>query len=166
MRSWYVVQTHTNAEAKALGHLARQGFAAYLPRCTKHRRHAGRVELVKRPLFPRYLFVCIDLLERGWRPIVSTIGVSQMVQFGDRPAPVPEGVVEEIRRREAEGSFSPQAALRGLKPDQELRVTSGAFADLVGRFVALTDSERVLLLLEMLGRSVRLELPMDAVAPV
>ena len=29
---WYVVQTQANAENKAVAHLARQGFATYLPR--------------------------------------------------------------------------------------------------------------------------------------
>ena len=43
---WFVVQSQPNAEMKAVSHLARQGFAAYLPRYKKRRRHARRVEMV------------------------------------------------------------------------------------------------------------------------
>ena len=58
---WYVVQTQANAEHKAVAHLGRQGFTTYLPRYLKRRRHARRVDIVPRPLFPRYLFVSIDV---------------------------------------------------------------------------------------------------------
>jgi len=58
---WYVVQTHSQAEAKACGHLQRQGFEIYLPKYLKRRRHARRTETVIAPLFPRYLFVAVDM---------------------------------------------------------------------------------------------------------
>jgi transcriptional antiterminator RfaH len=58
---WYVVQTQINAEAKAARNLLRQGFAIYLPRYLKRRSHARKIEKVPAPLFPRYLFVQIDL---------------------------------------------------------------------------------------------------------
>jgi transcriptional antiterminator RfaH len=163
--AWYVVYTHAHAEAKALGHLARQGFTAYLPCCAKHRRHAGRVELVTRPLFPRYLFIWLDVLNRRWRPVLSTIGVSGLVRHGPDLATLPAGVIEEIRRREAEGSFGPVGALRALTSGQPVRVTAGAFAELVGRFISMTENERVFVLLDLLGRQVRVEVPIDAVAP-
>src|SRR5947209_3993566 len=58
---WYVAQTHPRAEAKAAEHLDRQGFHVYLPNFRKRRRHARRVETVTAPLFPRYLFVSVDM---------------------------------------------------------------------------------------------------------
>ena len=75
--SWYVVQTHPHAEAKAASHLERQGYSIYLPRYLKRRRHARRIEIVAAPLFPRYLFVAIDPLTQRWRSIQSTIGVAR-----------------------------------------------------------------------------------------
>ena len=74
---------------KACWHLARQGFETYLPRYLKRRRHARRVEMLPAPLFPRYLFVAIDMATQRWRSISSTIGVTQLVCAGDVPAPVP-----------------------------------------------------------------------------
>ena len=65
----YVVQTQPHAESKAMGHLIRQGFATYLPRYLKRRRHARKIETVAAPLFPRYLFVTVDMETQQWRSI-------------------------------------------------------------------------------------------------
>ncbi len=66
---WYVAQTHPRAEAKAAEQLSRQGFQAYLPQYLKRRRHGRRVETVTAPLFPRYLFVSVDLATQRWLTI-------------------------------------------------------------------------------------------------
>ena len=58
---WYVVQTQVNGEVKAAQNLLRQGFEIYLPRYLKRRRHARKVDFAAKPLFPRYLFVAIDV---------------------------------------------------------------------------------------------------------
>src|SRR6478752_1032989 len=93
---WYAVQSHPNAENKAVAHLARQGFTTYLPRYLRRRRHARRVEMVATPLFPRYLFVTIDMTRQRWRSIYSTIGVSRLVCAGDTPTPVADEAVATL----------------------------------------------------------------------
>ena len=42
MISWYAVYTHPHAEPKALDHLLRQGYSAYLPRYRAKVSHARR----------------------------------------------------------------------------------------------------------------------------
>ena len=88
---WYVVQTQVNGEAKAAENLRRQGYEAYLPRYLKRRRHARKMDFTAKPLFPRYMFVAIDMATQRWRSVQSTIGVSRLVTNGDSPAAVPEG---------------------------------------------------------------------------
>src|ERR1700753_504542 len=90
---WYVVQTQANGEAKAAEHLRRQGYEIYLPRYLKRRRHARKVDFVAKPLFPRYMFVAVDVATQSWRSIQSTAGVSRLVTNGDGPASVPEDVL-------------------------------------------------------------------------
>ena len=70
--AWYAVHTHAGAESRAVWHLERQGFAAYLPQYSKRRRHARRTEWVRAPLFPRYLFVWVDIAKQRWQAIQST----------------------------------------------------------------------------------------------
>src|SRR3984885_15659307 len=97
---WYVVQTHPHAETKASEHLRRQGFAIYLPRYLKQRRHARRVERIAAPLFPRYIFVSVDLATQRWLSIDSTIGVTKLIRNGNVPAAVPQPVIDALKCRE------------------------------------------------------------------
>src|SRR6516165_5154399 len=99
---WFVAHTHPHAEAKATAHLNRQGFEIYFPRYLKRRRHARRVETVAAPLFPRYMFVALDLATRQWWSIRSTFGVADLVYNGEQPAPVPSSIIEDLKAREDE----------------------------------------------------------------
>ncbi len=166
MIAWYVVYTHPHAETKVLAHLERQGFRAYLPSYRTRRRHARKVEDVRRPLFPRYLFVAFDEIRERWRPILSTVGVCSMVRHGERPTPVPSEIVEAIRAGEDAGSFDRTAAGATLGDGDPVRIIDGPFADLIGRFCALADGERVIVLLDLLGRQVRARLPLEDVTTV
>ena len=74
-----VAHSQPNTEHKAVVRLEREGFPAYLPRYLKRYRRARRIEMVPAPLFPRYLFVAIDLAAQRWRSIFSTVGVSRIV---------------------------------------------------------------------------------------
>ena len=164
MTAWYIVYTQAQAEAQALAHLRRQGFTAYLPRYQKRRRHARRWELVHRPLFPRYLFVALDLLATQWRPILSTVGVSDLVRHADMPTPVPDGIVEEIQEREDLGLFDTTRP-GNFKAGDLVRVIEGPFAELIGRFHGMADAERVFVLFDLLDRQVKTRLSSEVIAP-
>jgi transcriptional antiterminator RfaH len=158
MPRWYVVQTQPHSESKAVWHLGRQGFETYLPRYEKRRRHARRIETVAAPLFPRYLFVAIDLSFQRWRSIHSTIGVSRLVCNGDEPAPLAEGVVDGLRRRENEHGYVRLEARPRFAIGEQVRIVDGIFASCLGLFDGISDHERVAVLLDMLGRKVRVVL--------
>ena len=162
MTGWYVVQTLARSEDRAELNLKRQGFQSYLPKLRRERRHARRREIVASPLFPGYLFVEIDIARQPWRCINGTYGVSHLVCHGNRPSPVPLGVVESLRAREDETGFvtlEPRRFERG----EALRFVSGAMRDCFGLFEGMAARERVIVLLDLLGRKVRVEAPLDAV---
>ena len=161
---WYVVQSHPNAEHKAVAHLERQGFPTYLPRYLKRRRHARRVEMVAAPLFPRYLFVTVDMETQRWRSIHSTFGVSRLVCNGDDPAPVPPAVVAALQAREGAGGFVQLERRPRFAPGERVRIVDGVFADTLGLFEGMADRERVAILLDLLGRKVKVVLDEAAIA--
>ena len=161
---WYVVQTHVNGEAKAAGHLARQGFGFYFPRYLKRRSHARKVETVVRPLFPRYLFVVIDVATQRWRSIQSTVGVSQIVCCGDSPASVDDGVISALKAREDENGFVTLERRIRFAPGDKVRILDGAFLDILVLVEAANDRDRVAVLLELLGRKVRVFVSADLIA--
>jgi transcriptional antiterminator RfaH len=100
-----------------------------------------------------------------WRPILSTVGVTDIVRAGDEPAPVPAEIVTAIRERENTGAFDRLDSRQMLRLGDLVRVTTGAFEDMVGRLVELRDQDRVVVLLELLGRAVRAQLRAEVVQP-
>jgi len=162
MNRWYVVHTQPNAESRAVLNLDRQGFEAYLPRYLKSRRHARKLERVARPLFPRYLFVHLDPDRDRWRSINSTFGVSYLVAHDSMPIPVPDGIVDAIRERE-DGKGLVTLDVPAYRPGEKLEILAGPMAMQVGLFQRMSDNERVVLLLDLLGRQVRVTLPSAAV---
>ncbi len=160
---WYVVQTQSNAESKAVAHLGRQGFATYLPRYLKRRRHARRVDVVTAPLFPRYLFVEIDMAIQRWRSIYSTTGVSRLICAGDVPTPVPDHVVAMLKGREDAAGFIQLDRPPLFRVGDKIRILEGLFSDCLGLYDGMPDRDRVAVLLDLLGRKVRVLLDAEAV---
>ena len=160
---WYVVQTHPRSELRAAAHLQRQGFASYLPRYRKRRRHARRVETVEAPLFPRYLFVAIALAAQRWRSIHSTVGISRLVCNGNDPAPLPDAAIAQLRAREQDG-FVLLPPRPSFKPGEPVRILDGAFTACLGLYDGMKDGERIAVLLDLLGRKVRIFLDPESVA--
>ena len=161
---WYVVQTQLNGEAKAAENLRRQGYEAYLPRYLMRRRHARKIDFTAKPLFPCYVFVAIDIATQRWRSVQSTFGVVRLVTNGDEPAAVPEGVISALKAREDEKGFVGMDPRSTFAIGDKVRVIAGAFMDNPAFFSGMADRDRIYILLEMLGRKVRVQLDMDLVA--
>ena len=160
---WYVVRTLAQRERHAAQQLANQNYCAFLPLHLKNRRHARKVETISTPLFPRYLFVILDRSRDRWRSINGTLGVERLLMCGGEPQPVPPGLVENlIQAADDESIIHFDYAFR---PGQKIKVTSGPFADFIGRLERLDDRGRVSVLLELMGGSVRVALPQDLVVP-
>jgi len=166
MERWYVVRTHTHCEAKAKANLQRQGFEVYLPQYTKTRRYARKVENVRAPLFPRYLFVRMDLTAHRWRAVHSSIGVSQLICNGDEPTPVAQGIVSQIKSREDDDGLVVVARQASFKKGQKVLVQAGPFAHMDGVFDCADDKQRVFVFLELLGRITRARIPEGAIQAV
>jgi len=161
---WFVAHTRPHAEAKATAHLARQGFQTYFPRYLKRRRHARKIETVAAPLFPRYLFVAVDMSVQRWRSIYSTVGVARLVSNGDEPTPVPDGIVEAFKGREDANGFIKLESRPPFRAGDKIRVLDGAFSSCLGLFEGMAERERIAILLDLLGRKVRVVLDADLIA--
>lgn len=153
---WFVAQTQPMAEVKASSNLIQQGFEVYLPRYLKTVRHARRITKIKAPLFPSYIFVKIDTARQRWRAVNSTVGVSRLVGHESGPAILDENVIAGLKQREGtDGLFENVAAHARFKAGDAVKVLQGVLDSCQGIFEAETDSKRVTILLEILGRKVR-----------
>jgi transcriptional antiterminator RfaH len=166
MMRWYVAHTQPQVEAKATWHLGNQGFRVYFPRYLKQRRHARRIGWVPAPLFPRHLFIFMDVAATQWRAIRSTVGIAGLISYGDQPTPVPAGIVETIQASENEKGVVALPAAPLFDKGEQVHVTEGALRGVSGLFVDASDKERVVILLNLLGRQVRVRVPLETVQAV
>lgn len=163
MSRWYVVSTLPRQEARAEANLHRQGYRAWLPAIRRSRRHARRVDTVRAPLFPGYLFIELDIAHELWSAINGTFGVRNLLCHGDRPVPVPEGFVEALRGTVDESGEVDLAET--IRPGERVRLLAGPFADCVGTLGHLGSGGRVAVLLELLGGKVEAQVPRRMLAP-
>lgn len=157
-RRWFAVHTRPQSERYASEQLEAQGFRVFLPQFLRKRSHARRVERRPYPLFPRYLFVEIDMAVQRWRSVNGTLGVSRIIGNDDGPTPVAGGIVEELMLRRDEAGFIKLAAHASLAIGDKVRILGGSFASMLGLVEGLSDRDRVSILVDLLGRKVRVTL--------
>jgi transcription elongation factor/antiterminator RfaH len=158
---WYVVQSIRGREALAKQNLQRQGVRVFLPLFSRPvvRRHIVTPRIAA--FFPGYLFVNMTPSSPMWRSVGGTLGVSRIVRFGDAPAPVPEGLVEHLIQR-----IAPSGVLGfddDLRPGDRVRVVGGAFDTVFGVLCSLEASDRVVVLMELMGRKVPVQVPRSSI---
>ena len=163
MTNWCVVQTHAQSEDKAAFHLKRQGYTVFLPKYLKRRNHARRIDWVPSPMFPRYLFFALDLEAGNWWSVRFTIGVSNLISFDGRPASVPSEIIEEIRSRQDEKGLVKTHTGCAFKSGDRVKIIDGPLNDVEGLFESPTDNERVTILLNLMGREVKVRVPLETV---
>lgn len=115
-------------------------------------------------MFPRYLFVHLDTASDNWAPIRSTLGVVSVVRFGQRPAAVPDSLIEDLRRREDEEGVQVLPAER-YERGARVRITAGSLTGYEAIFLAKTARDRVQVLLAVLGRHTRTVVDLSAIEP-
>jgi transcriptional antiterminator RfaH len=146
---WYAASTLPHREARAALQLENQGFRAFLPKRVKTIRHARKLLDVTAPLFPRYLFVELDLTRQPWRSVNGTFGVTSLIMQGERPHPVLPGIVETLlASTDAKGIVQFQ---QDLQLGSRVRLLAGPFAEQLGVLSRLDDNGRVRVLLEIMG---------------
>jgi transcriptional antiterminator RfaH len=133
--------------------LARQNYETYCPMVLKRRSHARRVDEVRKPLFPGYLFIHLAPLRERWRPILSTIGVRKLVHFGETLGTVADGFVQSLRQREKDGVILPDAPC--YRVGQQVRLSEGPFDGVVATILSMNEKQRLVLLMDVLQRPVR-----------
>ena len=151
--AWFLVRSKARQEAVALTHLVRQGYESYLPMFATEKLVRRKLTVVQEPMFARYLFVRLDTSGQGqsWSPIRSTVGVSELVCFGSRPARVDAALITSLRERERAQQSDPEALFTA---GDSVRITEGAFAGLEAIY-QMNDAEgRAMVLLDLLSKPV------------
>lgn len=159
--AWYAVAVRSNFERIAAESLRQKDYEIFLPAYLSKRRWSDRTKVVECALFPGYLFCRMDLQQRV--PLLNTPGVAAIVGIGRCAAPLPDSEIAAIRRIAESGL--PVAPCPFLQAGQFVYINRGPLAGVQGIVVAAKNRSRLVVSVEMLQRSVTVEIESDWALP-
>lgn len=161
---WFCLRSQAKREHIAAANLRdRVEIEVFAPRIRAM--HSGRHGIVvnsTEALFPGYLFARFAYPDQV-RHVLSTNGVTGIVAFGGQPPPIADHVIDCLRNEVVHAEHAPVAPV--LEEGSWVRILSGCFRYLEGRVIQFDPrTERVRLLLTLLGSEVQVSLTADRVA--
>lgn len=158
---WYAIRTKINREKDVDKRLRDLRLEVFLPWMRTRRRIGSRFHWVLTPLFPGYLFCRLDMVLSGKAARYSP-GVKDFLTFGSRIAEVSESIIQVLRERCPDGIAEIDSV--NAKPGDIVRINEGPFSGLEAVFERkLRGSDRVAVLLDILGRQTRVVLPHEII---
>ncbi|MGQ9701156.1 MAG: transcription termination/antitermination protein NusG [bacterium] len=160
---WYAVYTRCHHERAANKILIDYGINTFLPEILVPSRRRDRKKLIKKPLFPNYLFVYLDNVKENWLKVYRTYGVVRICGNG-RPTPIPDEDINSIKIFvESERNIYP---LPYLVVGAKVRVISGPLSGALGILLKEDHKKRKLVVsISLMGQSVAVTLADDEVRP-
>ncbi len=158
---WYAAYTAARHEKRVADQVERQRVEYFLPLYETIHRWKDRRAHVSLPLFPGYVFVRIPLRDR--LQVLEIPSVASIVGFGGIPAPLPDTDIESLRHGLTRAHAEPHPY---LKIGRRVRIKSGPFQGLEGILKRKKDDLRLVLSLDLIMRSIVLDIDGAEVEPI
>ena len=164
MNLWYVIQTKPKREEEARSYLSTKGVEIFNPLMETFVPRKGRMSKELKPLFPGYIFGKFDL-DQHYALVRWGKGVRKVLGFGECPTPVSEEVVGIIKEKtDTQGIVELD---HHFEANDVIRIKTGPLKDLLGIFERwISDSERVRILLNLMGYQPAIEIHCSMVEKV
>src|SRR5438874_10240786 len=158
---WYAVYTIARHEKRVAEQMELRRLRGFLPLYRAMHRWKDRQKQVDLALFPSYVFVHLALKERV--RVLEITGVVSFVCSQGRPAPLPADQIEPLLRgTNGRVRIEPHPYLQA---GHRVRLRSGAMAGLEGTLLRRKEGLRLVVSVELLMRSVALEIDEADVEP-
>lgn len=162
-KHWFAVYTRSKGEKKLAIELQYAGIEHYLPMVKRLRQWSDRKKLVEEPLFRSYIFVYIN--EADYWKVLNTPGAVRFIKFEGKPVEIPPKQITAIKLY-IEDPDPDESDLSDLQEGQLVRVKSGPMEGLIGRLIQMRNQFRLVILIEAVGKSIRLNIPRSRVEAV
>ncbi len=159
---WYALKVRARGEAQIRTALERKSYETLLPTYQETRQYSDRIKKIDAPLFPGYLFCRLDVAHR--LPILTTPGVDYILGTNGEPEPLPEEEIQAIERVLGSGAVARPWPF--LKTGSRVRVERGAFLGVEGILLSERGTDRLILSISMLQRSVSVEIDRSWIRPI
>lgn len=157
---WYAIRVRSNFEKISSVALADRGVEVFLPTFQVSRRWSDRTRQMECPLFPGYLFSRIDMQNR--LPVLTAPGIIQIIGAARTPIPVPDAQINALKAvLSSRLAFEPWPY--GCVGERVV-VKEGPLAGVGGTLVRVKRNLRLLVSVELLQRSVIVEVDADWIA--
>jgi transcription antitermination factor NusG len=138
-KEWFVLNTKPRKEFQVERLFKEGGIDFYCPRYIQETR--------ERPFFSGYGFILFDYPSQ-YRLVRYTRGVKRVIGNQEGPIPIPEEIIQQIKKREINGYVELEKYGEIPRIGDEIEIMEGPMKGLRGVFrKELTDKERVVILL-------------------
>ena len=158
---WLGIQAHIRKEKIAAKQLEGRGYEVFLPQYRKQTQWSDRRIQVDCPLFPGYLFCRFD---SRLPPIVTASSVVSIVGRGREPEPIPEHEISSVQSMLQSGYMVQPSPY--LRVGDRIAISRGPLRGVEGLLVKNKDKLKVVVSINVLQRSVAVELDSDAIQQV
>jgi transcription antitermination factor NusG len=159
---WFALQVRSRWEGTTAGLLRGKGLETLLPTYTTKRKWSDRFKVVEAPLFPGYVFCRFDVHNR--LPVLITPGVISVVGRGKTPIAVDDKEILSIQA--AIGSGIQMEPWPYLEIGERVRVKDDVLDGMEGILTNFRGSDRVIISVTLLRRSVALEIDRSRISPL
>jgi transcription antitermination factor NusG len=159
--AWWALYTRHQHEKTVAEMLSAKGFEVFLPLYESIRRWKDRSKKLTLPLFPCYVFLRGGLNRR--LQVVTTPGVHMILFHGEHVAMIPGVEIDSIRRA-VEGPFRIEPH-PFLKCGERVRVIRGSLLGVEGVLVRKKNLYRLVLSVDMMAKSVAVEIDATDIEP-
>jgi transcription antitermination factor NusG len=159
---WYASYTSANHEKRVAEQLAVRNVEHFLPTFSSVRRWKDRRMRLELPLFPGYVFVRLALRDR--LRVLQVPGVAKLVGFNGMPTALPQEEIEALRTSLRSGIRAEPHPY--LKVGRRVRVKGGSLTGLEGVLLRRKNSTRFVVSLDLIMRSVAVEIEGNEVEAV
>jgi len=158
---WYAAHVCSRHEKQVARQLQERRVSCFLPVYRSVRRWKDRRKELDLVLFPGYVFVHLDLKDR--LRVLQVPSVVRFVSFNGYPAPLPDDEIEALINGLAKGVRAEPHPY--LKVGHRVRVKYGPLAGTQGVLVRRKDKFRIVLSIDLIMRSVAVEVDEADVEP-
>ena len=160
---WYAVWTRSRQEKTAAAMLEALNISNFLPLISEKRQWSDRKKMVTVPAFPGYLFVQIAATSDLELRVREVPGVVNFVRNQLGPSAIPEHEIQNLRTLL---SRAPNCLpYPFLKAGDKVRIVRGTLTGVEGSFIRNGARSRVVISVDIIQRSIAVEVSTDDVEP-
>src|SRR5579863_1287562 len=161
-KMWVAVFTIPRHEKRVEEHFKVREIESFLPLYqTKCKWKNGTKKMLQLPLFSSYIFVRID--SSGYRPVLAVPGVISIIGRSGIRLPVSDSYINFLRDGLRQGKIEPYPS---LPEGARVRIRCGVMAGMEGIVLRKKNNCRVVLTIEMIMKSITVEVEADDIEPV